>query len=340
MEDLQAKHKKELKTFESDKRIALKKIKGTAGKGKKGKEVLAEAEAEWESKFLALEERQKNEMECLIQSLGSAEVGVETVANHENNPDGAGQEDSNVQNLQQHHDDNNDDGNDEAAARQKKLEKKLRKKKNALAKQKEKEEQIAKEMAEAPNLRQLEMDAIMELHLNQYDLDIEEVAADGNCLYRAIARQLEYLNGFKNEYDYIQIRHMCAQELDKNRHEYEPFADFSEMRVASFDEYIEKVRNSNEWGGHLELRALAHKLKRTIVIYSTEGGPLEIVGVQEQGPLDGGVYNNKQDNDDDDDNHDDDDDKDRVIRLSFHRQYYALGEHYNSVISRQVQALQ
>jgi hypothetical protein len=37
---------------------------------------------------------------------------------------------------------------------------------------------------------------------------------------------------------------------------------------------------------------------------------------------------------------DDDVDEDigmkQVIRLSFHRQYYALGEHYNSVISRQV----
>jgi len=35
------KHKKEIKTFESNQRIALKKVKGTAGKGKKGKEILA-----------------------------------------------------------------------------------------------------------------------------------------------------------------------------------------------------------------------------------------------------------------------------------------------------------
>jgi len=40
MDELKAKHKKELKTFDGEKRTALKKIKGTAGKGKKGKEAL------------------------------------------------------------------------------------------------------------------------------------------------------------------------------------------------------------------------------------------------------------------------------------------------------------
>jgi len=38
---MEARHKKELKAFEGEKRSALKKIKGTAGKGKKGKEALA-----------------------------------------------------------------------------------------------------------------------------------------------------------------------------------------------------------------------------------------------------------------------------------------------------------
>ena len=38
---LKVQHKKEIKTFESNQRIALKKVKGTAGKGKKGKEILA-----------------------------------------------------------------------------------------------------------------------------------------------------------------------------------------------------------------------------------------------------------------------------------------------------------
>jgi len=41
MTDIEARHKKELKALDTEKRSALKKIKGTAGKGKKAKELLA-----------------------------------------------------------------------------------------------------------------------------------------------------------------------------------------------------------------------------------------------------------------------------------------------------------
>jgi hypothetical protein len=38
--ELEVRHKKELKALDTDKRAALKKIKGTAGKGKKAKDLL------------------------------------------------------------------------------------------------------------------------------------------------------------------------------------------------------------------------------------------------------------------------------------------------------------
>jgi len=41
LEQMKARHQKELKAFEGEKRSALKKIKGTSGKGKKGKEMMA-----------------------------------------------------------------------------------------------------------------------------------------------------------------------------------------------------------------------------------------------------------------------------------------------------------
>jgi len=111
-----------------------------------------------------------------------------------------------------------------------------------------------------------------------------------------------------DDFDFRKIRKMCAEEIAMNRQDYEPFADLEEMKVASFEEYVDKVRESSEWGGHLELRALAHSLKKKIVVYATEG-PLEIESAE------GG-------------------DEEGVIRLSFHRQYYALGEHYNSVVNK------
>ena len=117
----------------------------------------------------------------------------------------------------------------------------------------------------------------------------------------------------------MKVRQICAQELGDKREEYEPFADLGEVDVESFEEYIEKVRDSSEWGGHLELRALAHRLKKTIVVYSTER-PLEIQG---------GHGNN------DDVDNGGDGDGSGIIRLSFHRKYYALGEHYNSVVAKE-----
>lgn len=290
MEELEAQHKKEIKTLEADKRTAMKKIKGTAGKSKKGKEILAAAELEWDEKYTTLLKRHEEERAALsIQQVG--ETAIHTSNNHE----GDILEESKDATL-----------DEDAVTRQKALEKKLRKKQVKLQKEQAREEEIARQMANAPNPRKMEIEAIMELYLKQEQMEIEEIKADGNCLYRAIARQLEILQ--LGDYDYVKVRIMCSDEMMRNREEYEPFADLHEMNVQSFDEYIEKVRSSNEWGGHLELRALAKVLNKVIKVYSTDS-PLEIRGT-------------------------DVDDDDRVITLSFHRNYYALGEHYNSVVKK------
>lgn len=75
------------------------------------------------------------------------------------------------------------------------------------------------------------------------------------------------------------------------------------------------MRNSAEWGGHLELRALRMALGRPILIYSVQNGekPLSV------------------DNDDDVSGNNDGNDME-PIRLSYHLHYYALGEHYNQVV--------
>lgn len=288
MDELQAKHKKEIKTLEADRRTAIKKIKGTAGKGKKGKEILAAAESEWDEKHKALLQKHAEEIATVMPT---------TSTNTNNELSDATVQTANIK---------DETKEEEEVARQKALAKKLRKKQAKLEKELAREENIARQMANAPNPRQIEIDAIMELYLNQEQMEIEEVKADGNCLYRAIARQLEILG--LGDYDYEKVRNLCSEEMMKHRDEYEPFADLHEMDVSSFEEYVDKVRCSNEWGGHLELRALAHGLKKVIKVYSTEG-PLEIKsdGVNEE---------------------------DGTITLSFHRNYYALGEHYNSVVKK------
>ena len=63
-----------------------------------------------------------------------------------------------------------------------------------------------------------------------------------------------------------------------------------------------------EWGGQLEVRALACALNKKILIYDAQAPVLTI-------------SNNNEDNNDD------------FIRLTYHRHYYSLGEHYNSVVN-------
>jgi len=41
-EEIAARHKKELKALDTEKRAALKKVKGTAGKSKKAKDLISE----------------------------------------------------------------------------------------------------------------------------------------------------------------------------------------------------------------------------------------------------------------------------------------------------------
>lgn len=284
MDDIKAKQKKEVKAFESEKRIALKKVKGTSGKGKKGKEALEKAEKEWAEKEQTMKDRHATEVSPISESTTEP---TPSEPQSTSTPEPAPQ----------------------LSAKEKAQAKKMRKRQKEKEKQKAREEEIAYEVANAPNPRALEISVIMELYLGPSNFVIEEVAADGNCLYRAVATQLGQSGG--NVVQYGEIRRQCADALWENREEYEPFAELGDSNASTFEEYVEKVRGSSEWGGHLELRALASALKKTIIVYSADSAPLHI----------------KED-------HDKEEDGEDVIRLSFHRKYYALGEHYNSVVPK------
>ena len=177
-------------------------------------------------------------------------------------------------------------------ARKKKLEKKQRQ----LEAEKKREEEIeAERLAAGPAAKELEIKRMEELYLKPAGLRIRDVAADGNCLYRAVAEQCA------NAKDFMAVRTICADALLENEEEYAPFAESHDH--GSYDNYVERVRNSTDWGGHLELRALATALRRPVVVYSADAAPLRM-GEEEDG---------------------------EDILLSYHRHYYALGEHYNSV---------
>jgi OTU domain-containing protein 6 len=93
--------------------------------------------------------------------------------------------------------------------------------------------------------------------------------------------------------------------LKSNEEEFAPFCELSD-EITEFDHYVDRVRSSSDWGGHLELRAIGMALNRPIEVYSVHSGskPL-IIHESENAP----------------------------IRLSYHLHYYALGEHYNQVVT-------
>ena len=117
---------------------------------------------------------------------------------------------------------------------------------------------------------------------------IKDVAADGHCLYRAIADQ--------SDSTYAEVRKTCAAFMEAHADDFAPF-----IEDESFGDHCAKVRSSAEWGGQPELLALARALQRPIVVYSRDSEPLRM------GESDG-----------------------EELVVTYHRDYYALGEHYNS----------
>ena len=117
---------------------------------------------------------------------------------------------------------------------------------------------------------------------------IKDVAADGHCLYRAIADQ--------SDSTYTEVRKTCAAFMEAHADDFAPF-----IEDESFGDHCAKVRSSAEWGGQPELLALARALQRPIVVYSRDSEPLRM------GESDG-----------------------EELVVTYHRDYYALGEHYNS----------
>ena len=159
-----------------------------------------------------------------------------------------------------------------------------------------------------PSSRELEIQRIND-KLSHHGLEIKPVASDGHCMYRAIADQLAKNASGSHESvttsssPHLLLRAMCVEMLRQRRAEFEPFMTLGEE---SFESYCNKVGKTAEWGGQLELRALAQALQETIVVVSATA---DDVVMGEEFSAAG---------------------RDRALTISFHQHYFSLGEHYNS----------
>lgn len=159
-----------------------------------------------------------------------------------------------------------------------------------------------------PSAKVIEIDAI-KIKIKPLNLVMIDIPADGNCLYSSIADQMK--RKYKtSSHNYKSIRMICADYLKSHKSEFEGFlASGTEGDGVSYEAHINIVRNSSEWGGQLELSAISHALKQAIHVYSANE-PTIIMGEE----------------------YDSNDKSDPPLRISFHKSYYALGNHYNSII--------
>ena len=185
----------------------------------------------------------------------------------------------------------------------------------------ERERRIAAEKAgQGPSARE-EEDAHLASTLGPLGLRVAEMSADGHCLFRAIAHQLKYAEGELPAGEQpdtaaaVEIRKVAADQLRSKRALYEPFVIAGALDdpgpPLEYEEYCARVEGTAEWGGQAELQAIAAALGKRIEVHSA-GMPVVVMGES-----DGGAEPR---------------DPRDVLRVSYHRAAYGLGEHYNSVV--------
>ena len=127
--------------------------------------------------------------------------------------------------------------------------------------------------------------------LKQSNLAMQEVKADGNCLFRAIADQLD-----GNQHNHDMYRQNIVEYIKQCEDDFAPFVEDD----VDFETYVKNMKDDAEWGGQIELTACSRLYGVNIVIYHLDA-PTYVIKNEVEKASD-------------------------TIKLSYHD-----GEHYNSV---------
>ena len=293
MEDLKGRHRKEQRDLQS--RVTQKK-KNATKKTRKG------VNDECEALQRDLDERQKSEVDaldiiCLTEATETMGLDGDApntplindisaddpVKDHSNGSIVQGAPDHSVESVQ----------------------KKPNRQKARLARRAaEQEAQAAeaeKDAANLPNRREQEMKA-MQSQMKKLNLQEIEIEPDGHCMYSAVGKTLpaEVLPGWASrDVPYQFVRNSAGSFIERNPDDFAPFLE------EPLDDYVRKIKHTAEWGGELELQAIARSLDIEIRVLQAEGR-VETIGTSkapEQAPL----------------------------WLAYYRHSFGLGEHYNAL---------
>ncbi|OHE90457.1 OTU-like cysteine protease [Colletotrichum orchidophilum] len=141
-------------------------------------------------------------------------------------------------------------------------------------------------------------------------LEEKEIAPDGHCLFSAVADQLRQQgislagpgsgegSDPQQKLPYKVVRRAAAEYMTAHPDDFAPFLE------EDLEDYVSKIRDTAEWGGQLELAALAN-------VYGVDIRVVQDGRTEKIGPASGG--------------------EGKEIWLAYYRHGYGLGEHYNSL---------
>jgi OTU domain-containing protein 5 len=86
--------------------------------------------------------------------------------------------------------------------------------------------------------------------------NVKVVRGDGACLFRAVADQI-----YGDEEMHHDVRRLCMDYVAKNRDH------FSQFITQDFNDYVERKRNVDVHGNHVELQAISEIFLRPIEIF-------------------------------------------------------------------------
>lgn len=161
----------------------------------------------------------------------------------------------------------------------------------------------AEEAANLPDLRDQEMSA-MKSQREKHGLEETLIRPDGHCLYSACAYGMDpdrvKKSGPYGE-PYQNVRAVAADFINQHPD------DFSAFLEEPLDSYVKKIKDTAEWGGQLELQAIARAYNINIHVLQADGRVEE-------------VSSDSATSDPSDD-----------IWLAYYRHSFGLGEHYNAL---------
>ncbi|ETN41321.1 uncharacterized protein HMPREF1541_03256 [Cyphellophora europaea CBS 101466] len=304
MDELFARHRKEQRELQN--RITSKK-KNATKKTRKG------VNDECESLERELREKQRAEVEALQPD--SVENGIESLSINghdkevddlENDGEDTGTAVNDEDRKQVKFDATAKDPvepSDSSVSRTKKPNRQKARMARRAAEQEAQAAAAAEEAANLPDLREQEMSAMKTLQ-EKHGLIETFIRPDGHCLYSACALGMDseqVTRSGPHSLPYQNVRLAAADFISKHPD------DFSAFLEESLDKYVTKVKDTAEWGGQLELQAIARAYNVNIHVLQADGRVEEIRSGPSASEQPGDVW------------------------LAYYRHSFGLGEHYNAL---------